>query len=139
MFELMPRSYRMPMPYRPMREFDEFFEPAREMMKAFSTDIIDNGDGFTLNAELPGFKKEDIKINIEKDLLTISAERKSEEKEDEPNYVRKERFYGSYSRCFDLKGIDTDKIEASYNDGVLSLVLPKKAEEVPSARSIEIK
>lgn len=140
MFELMPMNRRMPMYYRPMREFDEFFEDAyKGMMKGFSTDIVDVGDAFELHSELPGFAKEDIKISIDNDMLTISAERKHEENEEKPNFVKKERFYGTYSRSFDLTGIDADKIEASYTDGVLCLKLPKQPEELPVSKTIEIR
>ena len=144
MFELIPFNHPMhkPMAYDPFREMDEFFfnSPARQMaVNPFKTDVIDKGDAFELDAELPGFKKEDIKLDIENDCLTISAERKFEENEDKPNFIKRERFYGSYSRSFDLTGINVDGIEASYNDGVLTLNLPKVAEEVPVSRSIEIK
>lgn len=139
MFDLMPMNRRMPMTFRPLYDFDEFFEDTcKGMMKAFSTDIVDAGDAFELHSELPGFSKEDIKINVKNDLLTISAERKHEDKEEKPNFVKKERYYGTYSRSFDLAGIDADKIEASYTDGVLKLKLPKLQEELPTSRTIEI-
>ena len=138
MFELMPMTRRMPI-YRPAHEFDDFFPGmSKAMMNAFNTDIIDTGDAFELNAELPGFKKEDIKISVEKDFLTISAERKQEENEEKPNFVKRERFYGSYSRSFDLSGINTEAISAAYNNGVLTLILPKIKEEAPASRQIEI-
>ena len=144
MFELIPFNHPMhrPMSYDPFREMDELFfnSPARQMsVNPFKTDVIDKGDAFELNAELPGFKKEDIKLDIENDCLTISAERKLENDEEKKNFIKRERFYGSYSRSFDLTGIDVDKIEASYTDGVLSLNLPKVPEEVPVSRSIEIR
>ena len=140
MFDLMPMNHRMPMYFRPMHEFDEFFEDScKGMMKPFSTDIVDAGDSYELHSELPGFAKEDIKISIDKDMLTISAERKHEENEEKPNFVKKERFYGTYSRSFDLTGIDADKIEASYTDGILMLKLPKLPEELPISKTVEIK
>ena len=70
--------------------------------------------------------------------MTISVERKMDNSEDKPNYLRRERFYGSYSRSFDLSGIDSDNISASYADGVLSLNLPKQAAAVPASRRLEI-
>lgn len=141
MFELIPFDRRMHRVsgYDPFREMDEFFNnSARNISNPFATDVIDNGDSFELNAELPGFKKEDINLNIENDCLTISAERKLNKDEKVPNFIKRERFYGSYSRSFDLTGIDVDKISASYVDGVLKLTLPKEAEEVPVSRSIQI-
>ena len=141
MFELIPfdrRVHRMSN-YDPFREMDEFFNNnTRNVANPFATDVIDNGDSFELNAELPGFKKEDINLSIENDCLTISAERKLNKEEKVPNFIKRERFYGSYSRSFDLTGIDVDKISAAYVDGVLKLTLPKEAEEVPVSRSIKI-
>ena len=141
MFELIPfdRPFHRAPAYDPFRELDDFIASQSKTVNAFRTDVIDNGDAFVLNAELPGFRKEDIKLDVENDCLTISAERKIEENETKTNFVKRERFYGSFSRSFDLTGIDTDKIEASYTDGVLSLVLPKEIEEIPAARTITIK
>ena len=143
MYEIMnlpfgPRMHRCA-PY-PFRGMDEFFAPAeRRMPAAFSVDVLDEGGSYRLNAELPGFAKEDISVSVQDDRLTISAERKSEEQEEKPNYVKHERFYGSFRRSFDLNGIDADAIEAEYKDGVLSLVLPKLPDETPAPRSIEIR
>ena len=108
---------------------------------SFRTDVTDTGDAYKLEAELPGFKKEDIKIDVENDCLTISAERKVDEdkKDEKNNFVKRERYYGSYSRSFDVSGINIDGIEASYTDGVLTLTMPKKASEVPASRRLEIK
>lgn len=141
MFELIPFDRRMHRlsNYDPFREMDEFFNSTtRAVNTAFNTDVIDNGDSFELDAELPGFKKEDIHLSIENDCLTISAERKLNKDEKQPNFVKRERFYGSCSRSFDLTGIDVDKISAAYVDGVLKLTLPKESEEVPVSRSIQI-
>jgi HSP20 family protein len=141
MFELIPFDRRMHRlsNYDPFREMDEFFNSTtRAVNTAFNTDVIDNGDSFELDAELPGFKKEDIHLSIENDCLTISAERKLNKDEKLPNFVKRERFYGSCSRSFDLTGIDVDKISAAYVDGVLKLTLPKESEEVPVSRSIQI-
>ena len=141
MFELIPFDRRMHRlsNYDPFREMDEFFNSTtRAVNTAFNTDVIDNGDSFELDAELPGFKKEDIHLSIENDCLTISAERKLNKDEKLPNFVKREGFYGSCSRSFDLTGIDVDKISAAYVDGVLKLTLPKESEEVPVSRSIQI-
>ena len=141
MFELIPFDRRMHRfsNYDPFHEMDEFFNSTtRAVNTAFNTDVIDNGDSYELDAELPGFKKEDIHLSIENDCLTISAERKLNKDEKLPNFVKRERFYGSCSRSFDLTGIDVDKISAAYVDGVLKLTLPKESEEVPVSRSIQI-
>lgn len=146
MFELIPfdRHIRNVPAYDPFRAFDELersFFGSGDMVSAFKTDVTDTGDTFKLEAELPGFKKEDIKLDVENDCLTISAERKldNDEKDNKGNFIKRERFYGSYRRSFDVSGINVDGIEAEYTDGVLTLNMPKKVETVPAARRLEIK
>ena len=145
MFELIPidrRNHRVTT-YDPFRAFDEmerafFGDSQQPSVLSFRTDVKDTGDAYKLEAELPGFKKEDIKIDIEDDCLTISAERSLNKDEEKPNFIKRERFYGSYSRSFDVSGIDVDKISAAYTDGVLTLDLPKKVETAPASRRLEI-
>ena len=141
MFELMPFGYRRVSAYNPFRDFEEmsrsFWDDSN--VSAFRTDITEKDGKYILEADLPGFKKEDISVDIDKDCLTITAEHKSEENEEDVNsYIRRERYYGSYSRCFNVKGIDTEAITAAYNDGVLTLTMPKKEPEIPAARRLEI-
>ena len=146
MFELIPfeRRGNRVSTYDPFLMLDEmersFFggnnHPA---MSTFRTDVTDTGDAFVLDAELPGFKKEDIKIDVENDCLTISAERKVDEEEKQKNFIKRERFYGSFSRSFDVSGVNVDGIEAAYNDGILKLTMPKKVETVSPTRRLEIK
>ena len=141
MFELMPFGYRRVSAFNPFRDFEEMSRSFWDdnNVSAFRTDITEKDGTYVLEADLPGFKKEDISIDIDKDCLTISAEHKSEENEEKTdNYIRRERFYGSYTRSFNVKGIDTDAITAAYNDGVLTLTMPKKEPEVPAARRLEI-
>ena len=146
MFELIPfdrRGSRVSV-YDPFRMFDEmernfFGGNNHAAMIAFRTDVTDTGDAFVLDAELPGFKKKDIKIDVENDCLTISAERKLDEEEKQKNFIKRERFYGSYSRSFDVSGVNVDGIEAEYTDGILKLTMPKKVETVPASRRLEIK
>ena len=144
MFELIPfdrhiRSAASFDPFRMLDEMDRRLMTSVPAVTAFRTDVLDTGDAFKLECELPGFKKEDIKIDIENDCLTISAERKAETKDEKENYVKRERVYGSFTRCFDVSGINVDGIEASYTDGMLNVTLPKKAAEVPASRRLEIK
>ena len=144
MFELIPfdrhtRSLATFDPFRMLNEMDRRFFTGVPSVSVFNTDVIDTGDAFKLECELPGFKKEDIKIDIENDCLTISAERSSDDKDEKENYVKRERFYGSFTRSFDVSGINVDNIEAGYNDGVLTVTLPKKAAEIPASRRLEIK
>ena len=144
MFELTPFGYRRVSAYNPFRELEEmsrsFWNDTE--LTAFRTDIKKQDGNYILEAELPGFKKEDISIDIDKDCLTISAEHKSEENEDDKDkdkgFIRRERYYGSYSRSFNIKGINGDAISASYNDGVLTLTMPEKTPEIPAARRLEI-
>ena len=144
MFELIPfdRHARSVAAFDPFREMDElersFFGNGRNV-SSFRTDVIDTGDAYKLEAELPGFKKDDIQIDVENDVLTISAKRSEEKKDEKHNVVKRERFYGSFSRSFDVSGINVDGIEASYTDGVLTLTMPKKQELLPVSRRLEIK
>lgn len=102
------------------------------------TDILDEGDKFVLKADLPGFNKEDINLSVDGDRLQLTAEHQEESGGGQKNYVRRERRYSSFSRSFDLQGIDADKISASYQDGVLNLELPKLTETKPDSRKIEV-
>ena len=143
MFELTPYVRRHnPAYYDPFKDMENmeraFFR--ENGSSEFKTDIVDAGDHFELEAELPGFKKEDIKVDLDQNYLTISAERNEskEEKDKKGNYVRRERYYGSYSRSFDVTGIDTEKIGAAYENGMLKLTLPKKEAEKPQSHRLEI-
>lgn len=145
MFELIPidRHMRRMAGFDPFREFEEmernFFGGAASAMTSFRTDVSDMGEAYKLECELPGFKKEDIQIDIENDCLTITAQRRQSEEEKNTNYIKRERFYGSFSRSFDVSGIEVDGIEAAYNDGILTVNMPKRAELMPVSRKLEIK
>ena len=136
MFELTPYSTRRSM-MDPFNFFSDFFGTNNAPME-LRTDITDKGDAFVLEADLPGFKKDDIKIDLENDRLTIKAERHSNTETTKNGYVRRERSFGSFERSFDVSGIDTASIKANYTDGVLTLTLPKRPELVPDNRSIVI-
>ena len=134
-------------PFRDMREmerrlfgspFDGFFggrDPA-----AFKTDVRDQGDSYLVEADLPGFAKEDIHLDLEGDTLTIRAERHSEyeDKEKQGNYLRCERSYGEYSRSFDVSEIERDGIKAKLDNGVLTVTLPKKQTKPVEKQSLPI-
>ena len=122
-----------------MDELERSFFGNGRSVSSFRTDVTDTGDAYKLEAELPGFKKDDIQIDVENDVLTISAKRSEEKKDEKHNVVKRERFYGSFSRSFDVSGINVDGIEASYTDGVLTLTMPKKQELLPVSRRLEIK
>lgn len=141
MFELMPFGYRRMATFDPFRDFEEMSRSFwnNERVSAFRTDITEKDNSFILEAELPGFKKEDISIDLTDDRLTISARRGSEENTDENgSFIRRERYYGEFCRSFDLSGIDTEAISAAYNDGVLTLTMPRKLPEKPATRRLEI-
>lgn len=145
MFELTPfvRKNHPAQAYNPFRDLDEFERSffGRNDVAEFKTDITENEKEYVLEAELPGFKKEDIKVDIDNNYLTVSAERKNsnDEKDKKGNVIRRERSYGSFSRSFDITGVKTDGITAEYSDGILKLTLPKKEEIIPKTRRLEIK
>ena len=105
------------------------------------TDIRDDGSKYIMEAELPGFDKKDINLDINGTNLVLSAEHKNEteHKDEDGKYIRKERSYGSYRRSFDISGIDADKIDAEYKNCVLTIALPKKAIEEKSVKKLQIK
>lgn len=106
----------------------------------FRTDLRDEGDKYVMEAELPGFDKSDISLDITGDTLLLTAQHKQEKTEkDKQKYVYKERSYGSYKRSFDISAIDADKIEAEYKNGILYLDMPKKEPQKPETRRLEIK
>lgn len=107
-----------------------------------SVNIKETTEAFRVDLAAPGMKKEDFKIEIHNNVMTISAEKKNEkqEKDNEGNYTRREFSYESFSRAFALPlAILEDKIEAAYQDGILKLTIPKKEKTTPVAKKIEIK
>ena len=109
-------------------------------MASFRTDLKDDGDRYIMEAELPGFEKGDITLDITGDTLRLTAQHKQEKVDkDKQKYIYRERSYGSYQRSFDISAIDADKIEAEYKNGILCLVLPKKEARNPETRRLEIK
>lgn len=141
MFEMRPfnHNHRNTLSgYNPFQEMENlersfFNEPFRffgnDALAAFKTDITDNGSEYVLEADLPGFDKKDIHLDIDGDLLTIRAERNAtrEETDKKNNLICCERSFGAYSRQFDLSGVEADGIKAKYDNGVLKLTMPKKA------------
>ena len=151
MFELKPYTRRnTPAARDPFRELEnlerEFIgmNPYGFMrdtgLGEFRTDLKDTGDAYVLEADLPGFEKKDINIEMNGDILTITAERHSEHEEDDKkkNYIRCERSYGSYERQFDISGVESDGITAKYENGVLTLNMPKKTKTLPETKKLVI-
>ena len=94
-----------------------------------AANIIENSDSFHLEIAAPGMVKDDFKINLENNILTISVEVEYQKREEGRNYSRKEFYYGSFSRSFTLpKTIDLENIKADYESGILKIALPKKDE-----------
>ncbi len=119
---------------------DEFFRSffGNAPSTGFRIDLRDEGDRFLMEAELPGIKKEDLKITVEKGVLTVSANNGGDTEEKRENYIYRERRFGSMQRSFSLEGIREEAITAEYADGVLKIVLPRIAEEQPAKREITI-
>ena len=139
MFGMIPFDRRDSSLFDMLDNFERnFFGTSSNTASSFRTDIRDEGDKFVLEAELPGFKKEDIKLDLKDGILTISAQHTEENEEKKNSYIRRERRYGSFSRSFDVSGIQEDHITAAYNNGVLELTLPKAQPVVPAARQIDM-
>ena len=115
-----------------------FFENFGSPNMAFRTDIVDEGDHYLLSAELPGFDKKDINVEVDGANLLISAKKNTESNVREEHYVRRERRSGAYARSFDVTGIQSDKIKASYKDGVLHVTLPKASDAGEKGRKIDL-
>ncbi|HEX7847837.1 MAG TPA: Hsp20/alpha crystallin family protein [Chitinophagaceae bacterium] len=102
--------------------------------------ITENEKNYSLEVVAPGFEKADFKINLDQNILTISAEKKEEVKEDKGKQIRREYSFRSFKRSFTLdEKIDASAIEAGYVNGVLTLNLPKKEIVKPAAQEINIK
>lgn len=140
-------------PFERMEElFEDFFRrpfgrpwfPAiprifEEMKPSPSVDIYEEGDDIVVKSELPGMTKDDIEVNITENTITISGEKKAEEKVEKKNYYRLERSYGSFCRSFELPAeIKPDKAKASFKDGVLEVRIPKSEEAKKKVRKVTI-
>jgi len=139
-------------PFRNIAQFDPFHN-MEDLFRAFSMipswrdmdispairmDISDDGKNYTVKADIPGVKKEDIKIAIEGSQVTISAEVKQETEQNEQGRIRSERYYGQQYRTFNLpQEVDDGKAQAKYENGVLQLTLPKKNDGVRKQISVQ--
>ena len=116
--------------------FDNFFvsTPRRNDMKC---DIYEQDGKYHIEMDIPGYDKKDIKIETDNGYLTISASKSEEKKDENKNYIRRERSYGEYQRSFILGDVDADNIEAKFEKGMLMITLPKK-EAIDTKKIIEI-
>ncbi len=126
------------------RLFNTFFDvppgnggSARRWVPAM--DLVETEDHFVLRADLPGLTENDVAIELEDNVLTVSGERKSEHEERKEGYYRVERASGTFSRSLTLpEGIDPDRVEAAFDNGVLEVRVPKPEERKPRRVSISV-
>lgn len=120
---------------------DDFFASSTlpvGMAGGFRADIKENDKEYIVEAELPGYDKDDIEINLVDDRLTISAQKSEEVKEERDNYIRRERQVGRISRSFMVTNIKNKDVKAEYVDGLLRIVLPKDEEGRRRSTRIDI-
>jgi len=104
-----------------------------------AVDVYEDEHKVTLKIEVPGVDEKDINVNLENNTLTVHGERKIEKEEKEENYRRVEREYGSFTRTFTLPTtVDSEKVSATYDKGVLKVTLPKKAEAKPKQIKVNV-
>ena len=127
------------------KEFEKSFAsfpslPSMPKDASLSCDVVDDGDKYVIKAEMPGVKKDEIKLNIFENSLEISAQHKEEEEEKKKNYLRKERSEVSYYRSLPLpEKVVSDKTSAKLTDGVLSITIPKVTPTPkPKSSSIQV-
>jgi len=112
----------------------------REGLWAPIVDIEEDSDSIVVKAEIPGMKKEDIKVSVQSNILTITGERIHESETKNKTFHRVERSYGKFSRLITLPtDVDSDKVKANYKDGILSITLPKPEEVKPKHIEVEIR
>lgn len=131
--------------------FDDFFKPWNEWfdngglwgrtMNVPAVNIVETENQYQVSLAAPGLKKDDFKIDVQGNMLTVSSEKEEKREEKDKQFTRKEYNYSSFSRSFTLPdAINKEKIEASYEDGVLKIVLPKKEEAKKiAAKQIAVK
>ena len=118
-------------------DFDNPFtvSPKRNEMKC---DIYEEGNEYHILMDAPGYDKKDINIEVKDGYLTVKASKKSEENEETKNYIRRERVYGEIQRTFALGDVDSENIDAKFDNGTLNIIVPKK-EVIDTTKKIEIK
>ena len=129
--DLMPRKF-----------YDDFFDDFMPVIPRHESnmkcDIYEKDNKYHVEMDLVGFDKKDINISSKDGYLTVSAEKKDEDNDDDKDYIRRERRYSKCERTFYLGNVDDDNIDASYNNGVLNIIVPKK-EIIDNKKTIEIK
>jgi len=103
-------------------------------------DLYEDKDNVFVKAEIPGMKKEEIEVSLHENALTISGERKLEQKHEEAENYRSERFFGRFTRSVVLPvAVESDKVKASYKDGILTISLPKSEQAKPKQIEVNVK
>ena len=120
--------------------FDNFMDEGSDNFDVMKCDVYEKDGAYHIEADIPGFKKDEISVDCEDGYVTITAEKntENEEKDENKRYIKRERFYGKTVRKFYVGDVDSEKINAEYKDGMLELVVPKE-EKLPNKKSIEIK
>jgi HSP20 family protein len=113
---------------------EPFFQNSFMAGNAIKADIRENDKEYIVDAEIPGVDKEDIKLELRNDTLTILVEHKVDTEEKSENYLRRERKVGSFSRSFYVQNVKNDMVTAKYNNGILTVSLPKEEEKGKSSR-----
>ena len=139
-----PAKFERVNPFAPM--FNEFFEGmfntpelTEGTFQMPAINVSENSNGFAIELAAPGLQKEDFSIDLERNTLTVSVSKESEEKEEGKNYHRREFRFSSFKRAFNLpETVDTEKITADYKEGVLKLNVPKKEEALLKAKQIKV-
>ncbi len=119
--------------------FSRLFGDQEGLERAWApaVDIFESDNNIVLKAELPGLDPKDVEVRVEDSTLYLKGERKFEKEVEEDNYHRIERSYGSFARSFSLPAtIDSDKVQAEYKDGLLTLTIPKREEAKPKTIKI---
>lgn len=114
------------------RWFDDFFrdsfiQTGSRLGTALRTDVKETEKEYVLEADMPGVSKDEIRLELKDDMLTIGVEKKTEKDDDRNGYIYRERSVGSMCRRFHVENIDVENVKASYDNGVLRIVLPKAA------------
>jgi HSP20 family protein len=119
---------------------EPFWRGELKFVAAPAVDIIEKDNAFEITADLPGMDEKNVEVQVANGNLTIKGEKKEEKEEKKKDYFLQERRFGSFERSFGIpEGLDTDKIEASFKKGVLTVTLPKKAEAQKPAKKIDVK
>lgn len=126
--KLIPRNYFL----------DDVFEDFNSNNNSMKCDVYEKDDAYNIEVDVPGFKKEDINIDVDNGYLTIKASKHFDETEKGKNYICRERRYGKFERSFYLGDLKTDDVEASFENGTLKIKVPK-VEESNDKKRIEIK